>query len=286
MVGVLKLLVDHGNRLSMRFVGHDKRPSLVGDLYALQRSCLFCSQLPNYGLPCSSPIPDDSGCVDGDFNHIAEARPELPALDGDPHRAFESCRHIAAVGLLHCPYGVCYRTLQRGVFLAEVCAVMLEDRRPSEILSAERAVAGRVTALPLRHPAHPVSYPRLTAKPQASQMFLDTRQSCRVHGMQIMVQDSLGRGEIELGEIQRIEALHRADRILIPCCGESPRRFLDRLLNIGTCRQRAEGVHGERPTVRGWNRSLPDPQFAIVYFDSRNELLDLRAQRDRLGAKN
>src|SRR5206468_5687338 len=166
----------------MRFVGGDKGASLVGDSHALQRSGLLCSELRNNGFPCRLPIPNDGSRVDGDFWHFAESRPELPALDGDPHRAFEACQHIATVSLFYPPDGVRDSALEGRICLAEVCAVMLENRRPSEILCAEWAGARGATTLPLRHPTYPVSYPCLAALAQASQMLLDAHQSCRVHG--------------------------------------------------------------------------------------------------------
>jgi hypothetical protein len=155
-----------------------------------------------------------------------------------------------------------------------------DDRRPTEVLRAERAVwrAGR-------NPPHPLGDPGLASDTHSRHVGLQSRRRRRVEGGQVLLKKPLGSGYIEGWEEESAERLGVPDCVLGAARRQVALRGPDHLVYIGTRREGAEVVDRHASRHRGY-LGRPGPQVMVVEFDALHRLLQLLVERHRMGPKD
>src|SRR5208337_4617455 len=132
-VCLLKSRAKSRERQPMRFVGRDCSPRILHQRHAIQRCGLLPTQRRHDRFPCRSPIAHNRPGVNIDVWQIPKTRPKLSSLHSDPNRPFE-CRG-AVVSMRTIDLFKSFRNppLQVAVRRAEVRAIVVDNRRPTEI---------------------------------------------------------------------------------------------------------------------------------------------------------
>ena len=90
-------------------------------------------------------------------------------------------------------------TLQRGICVAEIRSIMLDQRRSTQSLPAEGAGVRTDRTLSLRSTTDAVSYPRLRTLSNAGEMGLNSMERGRIESWQVLSKEAFDRGKIEPG---------------------------------------------------------------------------------------
>ncbi len=218
------------------------------------------------------------------FRDLTEPRPELPPLDRHADRTFKASLGVATVGTPQIRNRVGRGPFQGCVFVAEVCAVVFEDRRAGQFLPTEWARVCWYAGT--RENATHFLDPGLATGPQSSHVALDTRHRTGFQSWQVQSQDLTHSARVDAGDGDEVEARRSSDCPLFTSTCEVPLGSMKGIGDVVPRRKGAELVDSEWASCGNRNATRKRSERGVVDLDRRNKRLQLPIEDNRSRTKD